>query len=145
MDVIELLEGSSLFAALNKSILWRIGNLTEEMQFTAGQYLIHQGDEADFCYLISQGRVQIRLDKNGESPIVINEVGEGEILGELSLIDELPRSASVVAIEEVHTFAISAWDFKAQLQAYPEIALQLLPVLAKRLRYTQDQLLRLSK
>jgi CRP/FNR family transcriptional regulator, cyclic AMP receptor protein len=145
MDVLQLLEGSSLFAALNKNILWRIGNLTEEIEFAAGQYLIHQGEEADFCYLISQGRVQVRLEPAGEPPVIINEIGQGEILGELSLIDELPRSASVVAIDHVHTFAISAWDFKAQLQAYPEIALQLLPVIAKRLRQTQDQLWRLNK
>ena len=96
-----------------------------------------EGSPAAFCLIITSGRVEIYREEHLPQRLHIIELGAGEILGELAIIDGLPHSASAIALEDTNTLAISAWDFKAQLQAYPEIALELLPVVAKRLRYNQ--------
>lgn len=145
MDVIKILESSTLFASLNKRILWRIANLAEQKHFAKGTFLLKEGAPAEHCLIITSGRVEIYRELNLAKRLHITELGTGEILGELAIIDGLPHSASVVALEESETLAISAWDFKAQLQAYPEIALELLPVIAKRLRHTQNQLIELKQ
>lgn len=140
MDALKVLESSSLFSSLNKRILWRIASLAQEKSFQPGEYLVREGEKGDFCYIISSGLVEIFRDFGLSEKFHINHAGAGEIIGELAIIDGLPRSANVQAIELTQTLAISEWDFKAQLQAYPEIALQLIPVIARRLRQTQNQL-----
>lgn len=140
MDALALLESSTLFSSLSKQILWRIASLTQEKTFEIGDYLVTEGDRAEYCYIIESGRVEIFHQISLDKKMIINVIGEGEILGELAIIDDLPRSVSAIALELTKTYAISQWDFKAQLQAYPEIALQLLPVLARRLRQAQEQL-----
>ncbi|WP_419420843.1 cyclic nucleotide-binding domain-containing protein [Legionella sp. D16C41] len=143
IESLKILQSSSLFSKLSKSILWRIAGLTTKQFFAPDEYLIKQNDIGDGCFIISKGKVEIFYELNGKK-IKLNEAGPGEILGELAIIDNLPRSASVVALEPTEALVISEWDFKAQLQAYPEIALQLLPLIAQRLRQTQNQLFKVK-
>ncbi|WP_133139526.1 cyclic nucleotide-binding domain-containing protein [Legionella genomosp. 1] len=140
MDLVKLLESSSLFSALNKRILWRIADLAQEKTYLKGDYLVREGETAQYCFIIVSGQVEVFREMNLPDKLFIANLGAGEILGELAIIDGLPRSASAIALELTKTLAISAWDFKAQIQAYPEIALQLLPVIARRLRDVQNQL-----
>ncbi|RAP37511.1 hypothetical protein B1207_04875 [Legionella quinlivanii] len=140
MDLVKLLESSSLFSALNKRILWRIADLAQEKTYIKGDYLVREGETAQYCFIIVSGQVEVFREMNLPDKLFIAKLGAGEILGELAIIDGLPRSASAIALELTKTLAISAWDFKAQIQAYPEIALQLLPVIARRLRDVQNQL-----
>ncbi|KTD51920.1 cyclic nucleotide-binding protein [Legionella quinlivanii] len=140
MDLVKLLESSSLFSALNKRILWRIADLAQEKTYLKGDYLVREGETAQYCFIIVSGKVEVFREMNLPDKLFIATLGAGEILGELAIIDGLPRSASAIALELTKTLAISAWDFKAQIQAYPEIALQLLPVIARRLRDVQNQL-----
>ncbi|STX28593.1 cyclic nucleotide-binding protein [Legionella beliardensis] len=144
VEPLKTLQSSPLFSKLSKGILWRIASLVQERSFETGDYLMKQGEKGDSCFIISRGRVEIFYEIDNKK-ITISEVGAGEILGELAIIDGLPRSASVIAIEPTETLTISEWDFKAQLQAYPEIALQLLPLIAQRLRHTQNQLIKLNQ
>lgn len=137
MDIIPLLQSSSLFANLDKSILWRIASLTEEKCFSTNEFLFHEGEKADYCYIIRTGSVKIFHE---QKQLLISTAHAGDIIGELAIIDGLPRSATVQSLEPTNTLVISEWDFKAQMQAYPEIALQLLPILAARLRHTQQLL-----
>ncbi|KTD10664.1 cyclic nucleotide-binding protein [Legionella gratiana] len=144
MNAIDALKKSSIFFKLNERILWRIAALGNEKQFVTDDYLMKEGQIGDQCFILISGKVEIFRILGDDRKLVIAQLGPGEILGELAIIDELPRSANVIALEPTSTIAISAWDFKAQLQAYPEIALQLLPVLAQRLRKTQDKLFQMQ-
>lgn len=147
MDVVGVLKSCPLFSSLSKGSLWRIASLVQEKKFKGGEYLCHQNEPGDFCFIVSSGKVEVfyEIKKNTKNEkLVIAQVGPGEIIGELSLIDHLPRSASLIALENTKTLIISAWDFQAQLQAYPEMALQLLPIIAQRLRRAQDQLTQLT-
>ncbi|KTD63903.1 Crp/Fnr family transcriptional regulator [Legionella spiritensis] len=144
MNAIDALKKSSTFSNLNDRILWHIAALGNEQFFAKDDILMREGQLGEFCYILISGQVEVFRTFNNDEKFIIAQLQPGEIIGELAIIDELPRSASVVALEPTNTLAISAWDFKAQMQAYPEIALQLLPVLAQRLRQTQDKLFQMQ-
>lgn len=134
MDVKELFTSQSLFSGLSQPALYRLAELAQLHTYRASETIIQEAHPALGCYIILSGRVQVIKSFNTPRSRVIAELLAGEIVGEMSVIDDQPHSASVVAIEETQCLMIERWDFKAQMQAYPEIALQLLPVLARRLR-----------
>lgn len=134
MEVSDLLASSSLFSHLSPAALYRLTELTQVHSFERGDIIIEEGRAGVGCYIIASGKVEVIKGLAAPSPLIIAELGVGEIIGEMSIIDEQPHSASVRALENTHCLMIERWDFKAQMQAYPEIALQLLPVLAQRIR-----------
>ncbi len=134
MDVKEFFTKKSIFSRLSQPALYRLAELAQLLTYNPSQIIIEESHPALGCYIILSGRVQVIKSFNTSRSRLITELTTGEIIGEMSVIDDQPHSASVVAIEETQCLMIERWDFKAQMQAYPEIALQLLPVLARRLR-----------
>ena len=136
-DIIKLIVQSDLFSHLSSAGIYRIAELAQKKTFHKGDILIQEGKSGMGFFIITKGKVEVI--KNLEtSPVQIAILDSGEIVGEMSVIDELPHSTTVRALEETECLMIEQWDFKAQMQAYPEIALQLLPVLARRLRKLDD-------
>ena len=66
--------------------------------------------------------------------------GAGDFFGEMSLLDQAPRSATIRAIEQTQCLMLSSWDFKALLERYPSIAVKLLEVLSRRLRVADERI-----
>lgn len=139
MKALELLHSSIVFSGLSPASLQYIADLAQIRTFAAGELIIEEYDEPDFCYLINFGKVQIfrNVDKR---KLVLDELGSGSILGELSIIDGCPRSASAEALEDTETLALSKTDFTTLLHAHPEISLELLPIVINRLRKAHDDL-----
>ena len=75
--------------------------------------------------------------------MIIAEHGPGEVVGEMAVIDGAPRSASVLALEETSTLALASWSFNSFMESHPELALEILPVVVKRFRETNERLLEL--
>ena len=134
MDVTELLTSHSLFSHLSSAALYRLVELAQTHHFKSGELILQEGQPAIGCFIILSGKVAVIKGLNTARERVLDELGAGEIVGEMAIIDDQPHSASVRAIEDTQCIMIERWDFKAQMQAYPEIALQLLPILARRLR-----------
>lgn len=134
MDVTELLTQHSLFSQLTPAAIYRLVELAQMHHFSSGDLILQEGQASIGCFIILSGKVEIIKGLHTLRPRKITELGNGEIVGELSVIDEQPHSASVRALEDTQCIMIERWDLKAQMQAYPEIALQLLPILAARLR-----------
>jgi len=84
-------------------------------------------------YLILDGKAEVR--KKGK---VLASLGKGQFFGEMSLIDEQPRSADVVAVSPTRCWALSSWAFNSIMKTNPEIALMMLKEMAKRLRAAQS-------
>lgn len=139
MDVAELLTSHSLFSHLSPAAIYRLVELAQTRNFCPGELILQEGQISTGCFIILSGQVEVIKSFNTQRQRSITLLGQGEIVGEMSVIDEQPHSATVRAIAETQCIMIERWDFKAQMQAYPEIALQLLPVLAKRLRATLDE------
>jgi CRP/FNR family transcriptional regulator, cyclic AMP receptor protein len=138
MDVREFLVGSSLFSQLSPAAIYRLVELAQVRVFNPNDLILQEGQVGLGCFIIINGKVEVVKGLDAGRPKVIAELGPGEIIGEISVIDNRPHTASVRALEKTQCIMIERWDFQAQMQAYPEIALQLLPVLAGRLRSSLD-------
>jgi len=106
----------------------------------AGETLFRAGDPGDGCYRIQSGLVKIVVaSKQGEERI-ISLLGPGAIVGELSIIDGLPRSASVFAVSDCSLSFVSRARFEMFSEAHPELTSYLVRTLALRLRRADDAL-----
>lgn len=131
----ETLAHVDLLSTLTKKELQTVAKSCQERIFSAGSTLITQGDAGVGLYVLKSGKVRITQAKNpdrAEEELAV--VGAGDVLGEMSLLDDLPRSASAVALEEVDALVLPVWEFRTILRAHPDITLKLLSVLSRRLR-----------
>ncbi len=104
--------------------------------FKKGTEIIKEGTSSDCAYIIESGRVQVsKTLSNGEEK-VIGILEQNDIFGEMSLIDSLPRSATVLALEDCTISVMTQETFNNLAQHNPEALMPILKVLAKRLRST---------
>jgi diguanylate cyclase (GGDEF)-like protein len=116
-----------------------------EQSFAPGHVLIRESDQPDRLFVILSGRVRV-LEVAPDSPVelIVGELGEGEILGELSVLRNQPRSATVVAVERTHCLVIPQSEFLKVLHNSAELAVSLLRMLAGRLYETDRRLSRFA-
>ncbi len=123
-----------LFRGLDPPALRALAGLARHRPCTPGEEIVQQDTPADAVYLILRGRASVStVGRNGEA-LVIREIGAGEIIGEVSLLDGGPRSATVKAITKTELIGIDRAPFMQLIGDRPAIALSLLSVLATRLR-----------
>jgi CRP/FNR family transcriptional regulator, cyclic AMP receptor protein len=145
MDRIALLKKVSLFSNLSEAHLSSIAEFCVERSFREGAIIIKQGNSGIGLYVICSGKVKIVKETAGGEKMDIAELGPGDFFGEMAVLDSAPRSADVIALEESKCLVLSAWDFNARMKVHPEIALEILPVVVKRFRETNERLLALSQ
>lgn len=113
-------------------------NRTEEYQsFIAGQTIFQEGNPGDRMYIVSEGQVDIVAGSQ-----FLETVGPGGILGELALIDDRPRSATAIARTDCLLAPVNRQHFLVLIQRTPAFALQVMRVMADRLRHATSQLRR---
>jgi len=128
-----------LFAGLDKKDLQVLTNACQERNYKAGSTLIKQGDTGVGLYVIISGTVRVTQANNPDKAEVdLGTAGPGSVLGEMSLLDDLPRSATVTAITDVTALLLPVWEFRTTLRNQPDIALRLLSVLSHRLRKAES-------
>ena len=116
-----------LFAALAQKVHKRI--------LSKDEILFKKGDQGNSLFIINSGKVKIVTQDSQDNEVVLNQVGAGEIIGEMALLDYEPRSAGVVALEETTIMELSREDFMEILAAQPELALSVIRGLIARLRH----------
>ena len=144
MERSSLLKTITLFSNLGKTHLNDIAGYCVERSFEKDEVILTQGDLGIGLYVMVSGRVKIVKEIASGEKLEIAEHGPGDFFGEITVLDNAPRTASVIALENSRCLVLSAWEFKAILTAHPEIALKILPVLVKRFRETNERLLALS-
>jgi CRP/FNR family transcriptional regulator, cyclic AMP receptor protein len=117
--------------AADAEALLRRGTLR---RFARGQALLHQGQIPDRVLLLRSGRVKVYSTTASGKDVVLAVRGPGELVGELSALDQEPRSASIVALDPVEAAVLSPADFRGFLTEHPAAALALLEMLSRRLR-----------
>ena len=130
---VEFLKRVPLFEDLDQRSLESIANAAVEQSYQPGQDVVKQGDTGVGAFIIRSGRVEVVQERGGTSER-IGELKAGDVFGEMALLDEFPRSATVRAIEPTTCLGIRRWHFKGILESHPQLALALLPVLTRRLR-----------
>ena len=144
MEKIELLQSVSIFWDLNEDELGHIADKMVAKHFENGNYIFLEDSEGEQCFFVLKGSVKVtRLSKDGRE-VILAMLNEGEFFGEMSLLDGESRSANVIALEKTKVLTLDRNDFIAVVNDYPQIAVQLLKELARRLRKSDRQIASLS-
>lgn len=130
-----------LFSGLDRELVSAALHLGRPRSFAFLQKLMAQGEIAASMYVILRGRVRVVRHTDDGRSIALAELGPGEGVGEMGLIDARPRGATVVAIEPTETIEIDAEVFTTLSRRFPQFYAHLARVLSERLRSTTHQLL----
>lgn len=136
----EPLRSAALFAALDDDAAKALRNSMTEVNLERGDVLFTEGDPGDHMYVISAGKVKLGHTAPDGRESLIAVLGAGEMLGELSLFDPGPRTATASALTEVTVLGLGHDDLKPWLTGRPDLAVELLAALARRLRRTNETL-----
>ncbi|MBU2646401.1 cyclic nucleotide-binding domain-containing protein [bacterium] len=140
----KFLTNVALFSGLNHDSLRHLAEACSEKRFAAEEVLIRQGEIGNSLFIVVSGTVKIVKLTDDNRMLDIALCGPGEFFGEMSVLDSAKRSASIIAVEETECLVLKSNDFLPLLQEHPEITLNLLPVVVKRFRETNQQLLHLN-
>jgi CRP-like cAMP-binding protein len=113
-------------------------------RYGANEVILREGDLGQTAYIVRSGAVEVTSRASGE-PVCLATLGPGETFGEMSLVDDKPRSATVTALEPTELEEIHQDGFFESLQTDPGVAIDLLRALFERLREPQSRLLRLER
>ena len=133
--LIESIRSVSLFSGLKESQLKSIANACKDRTFETGQVIVKEGESGTGFYLIAEGSVEVQ--RKGKA---ISKLGSGDFFGEMSLLDNQPRSADVVASTTTKCFVLTGWAFAGLLKSKPDIAVNMIKELISRLRGTDKAL-----
>ena len=136
MSRVSLLRSISLFSGLSDAELEVLADRLGKRTFGRGVILFHKDSPGNILYIIEAGKVRIFVLSESGQEISFRIYGTGEVFGELSMLDGLPRSAGAVAMEETHVLTLQREDFMELLEAYPHLAKGVIATLTARVRYT---------
>ncbi|MBK20478.1 MAG: cyclic nucleotide-binding protein [Rhodospirillaceae bacterium] len=138
-EEVELLRNIPLFSKIDPSKLKLLAFASERVIFGEGQELFHQGDSGDTAYIIFDGSADVLIDSpSGE--LAVAKIGKNELVGEIAILCDVPRTATLRAIEQVTTLAISKDLFFQMVREYPDMGIEIMRELAQRLEQTNAQL-----
>ena len=136
--LVDFLKRSVLFQNLPESDLRKISLKFKFIDLPMGEVLFYEKDESSDMYLVIEGKVRASLFDEHGNELVLAELGPGEFLGEMSMIDGLPRSATVIAEEPTKLAVLSREAFLKILRENPDISVNVIRALVARLRRTDD-------
>src|SRR5918992_3894055 len=139
-DEVAVLRRIPLFARIEPRKLKLLAFTSERLTFEPGQILFEQGAEGDAAYVIIDGRADIVVEAPS-GPTSLARVECNAIVGEIAILGDVPRTATVKALTRLETLRISKDQFLKLLREFPEIAVEIMRVLALRLAKTNQQLL----
>jgi len=124
---VELLRKAPLFADLTKAELEHLAKVTEDLEVEAGRVLCREGELAQEFFVIIEGEAE--ATKNGKH---LSTMGPGDFFGEIALLEDIPRTATVTATTELRFFVLSRRSFWSMVDAMPDVERKILRALARR-------------
>lgn len=137
-DLKHLLKDSRLFGPLEDPMLQEIADRFQPAQYKKDDMICAEGEMGDQMFLLAKGTVAIQKNK-GWGARELKQMGPGEIFGEMALISQEPRSASVIATADVRCHTLNGPDFQHLLEKHPMFAQQVLKTLVSRLQNSDEQ------
>ena len=135
----ELLRRVPIFAEIEPARLKLLAFMSERVGFDSGKLLMRQGDPADAAYLIIEGDVEVVLETPA-GQFVVATIGANEIVGDMGILGNSPRAATVRAKDRVIALRISKEPFMRMVREFPNMAVFIMQVLAHRVESTNNQL-----
>ncbi|MCI5047367.1 MAG: Crp/Fnr family transcriptional regulator [Aquisalinus sp.] len=130
------LKKNVFFSAYSDQELEDLFSLARTVTFKSRKEIFGQGDQGDSMFILLSGRVKISTFSTTGKETVLSFLGPGDILGEIALLDEGPRTAAAHVLEETRALQLHRKDFLPFIEKHPRIALQIISVLCQRLRRT---------
>jgi CRP-like cAMP-binding protein len=138
------LERVSIFAKLPKTHLDRLEKLAQRQSYGKDTAIFFQDDRSGALYVVISGAVKVYQTSDDGKERVINTLGPGEIFGELGLLDESPRSATVATLEPTEVLALTSKDVRAVVKEEPEVLWKIVEALCDRIRELTTEALDMS-
>jgi CRP/FNR family cyclic AMP-dependent transcriptional regulator len=135
-DTIEFLKTVKLFSLLDEAEVAALAAAFKVVKIAGGQEIFAAGDPGDSLYVVYSGRIELSVRDYTGDKITLSEVGATELFGETSLLDLGPRSATAVATEESTLLELHRDDLVSFIKSTPSASLDLLAIMARRLRET---------
>ncbi len=138
----DILVRVSIFSHMSPRELKRLSKLARFQMYAPGDVIIREGERDDQLFVIDHGRVEVikGLGKPGQRSL--RTLGPLSYFGEMALIEDLIRSASVVALEHTRLLVLGQWNLRQAIEKHPAIALELLQMLSRRIRAVEKNLLK---
>ena len=130
---LDLLRSITIFSACGSKDLVELGQLLDEVDIPDGKLITREGDTASEMFVIVAGRA--RVEKGGR---LLNELGPGGVIGEMALISEGKRNATVTADGQVKAFVAGHREFHSLMDRYPDFRMRVLEGLAKKVRMLEE-------
>jgi CRP/FNR family cyclic AMP-dependent transcriptional regulator len=123
-----------LFSGLQRDEIQKFADLTRERSYPKGSVILFQDDPGDSLFVLRAGRVKVVLIGEDGREVILGVLEPGAHFGELALIDDQPRSAHVIAMEDAQLLILRREDFRRRVEANASVAWALLTELSRRLR-----------
>ncbi len=140
----EFIRNVPFFAELDDAALLKIVRVGVRKKYSKGSIILLERDTGAALFVIISGQVKIVRSSDDGREVILSILGENDFFGEMSLLDGMARSASVIAMSKVELFTIHRQDFLTLLQTVPSVTLALLTELTMRLRKADSQIKSLS-
>ena len=135
----ELLRQVPMFAEIEPAKLKLLALMSERVAFDPGKQLMRQGDPADAAYLIIDGHADVIVETPA-GPVIVATLGANETVGEMAILGDVPRNATVCAKNRLVALRISKDLFMRMVREFPTMAVSIMQELAQRLDRTNNQL-----
>lgn len=139
-DTVQFLQQVPLFQGLNTRQLKKLADRFVERRYAAGQNMVTQGQGGEGFFILASGAAEaVRMRADGEQ-VVVNTFGPADFFGEMALLDDGVRTATVQATKPCDCLALTRWDFLSILKEDADMAVVILQELARRFRMALDRL-----
>ena len=139
-EEVELLRSIPLFANIEPSKLKLLAFTSERLAFQEGQSLFQQGDMGDAAYLVMDGTADVIIEGPDGGKLTVAQVGRDAFVGEIAILCDIPRTATITATAKLDTLRISKDLFFRLVNEFPTMAVEIMRELAKRQEQTNQQL-----
>ena len=136
---VEVLRNIPLFAKVDPAKLKLLAFTSERLQYAAGDELFHQGDDGDSAYVILEGLADILVD-TPKGAVKVARLGKNDIIGEIAILCDVPRTATVVAHGDLETLRVSKEGFFHLVTQFPQVGIEVMGALATKLYRTTQAL-----
>lgn len=136
---VDLLRKIPIFAKIDPAKLKLLAFTSERISFDEGQILFNQGDQSDAAYVIIDGRADVLVD-GVDGPISITQLERNALVGEIGILCDVPRTATVKALSDLDTLKIEKRNFFRLIEEFPQMGAEVVRELAARLAQTTSDL-----
>jgi len=140
MTLAPVLRRVPLFAELSEAEIARLGDIARDRSYPKNSVILFEDDPGDSLYVVVTGLVKVVLIGEDGREVILSVLNEGDFFGEMSLIDDQPRSAHVIAMEDSNLLVVRREDFQHRLREAPGIAVGMLRAMSRRLREADEKI-----